>query len=106
MIKILLISSFLILINTIGQVCLKQATLVKTKKKIYLALGYFLFLTAIVISFYLMKIIELKYFTVIMSLIYLTVLLASTYIFKESLDKNKIMGTIVVMLGIIVFIGG
>ncbi|WP_419767382.1 EamA family transporter [Arcobacter sp.] len=106
MIKVFLISTFLILINTIGQICLKQATLAKTKKIIYLILGYSLFVMAIIVSFYLMKIIELKYFTVIMSLIYLTVLLASTYIFKESLDKNKIIGTIVVMVGIIIFIGG
>lgn len=100
------IGFFLIFINTLGQVLLKKATLKNKGKMAYLFFGYLLFLIAIIVSFYLMKIIELKYFTVIMSLIYLAVLLASTFIFKESLDKNKIIGTIIVSLGIIIFIGG
>lgn len=102
--KIILISVFLIIINTLGQISLKKATLVENKL-FYLAFGYFLFILAIVISFFLMKILELKYFTVIMSAIYISVLISSSIIFKEALDKNKIIGTILVISGIIIFIG-
>ena len=102
--KIILISIFLIIINTLGQISLKKATLVK-KKLLYLAFGYFLFMLAIMISFFLMKILDLKYFTVIMSGIYISVLISSSVIFKEPLDKNKIIGTILVISGIIIFIG-
>lgn len=106
MTQIILISFFLIVINTLGQIFLKKAADKSTKKVYLLVFGYSLFFIAIVVSFYLMKIIELKYFTVIMSLIYITVLLSSIYIFKESLNKYKIIGTALVILGIIIFMGG
>ncbi|MGB5920467.1 EamA family transporter [Arcobacter sp.] len=106
MMQVWYIGFFLIFVNTLGQILLKKATLVNKRKMIYLSFGYVLFFVAVIVSFYLMKIVELKYFTVIMSSIYVTVLLMSAFIFQESLDKNKITGTILVILGIIVFIGG
>lgn len=106
MTKIILISFFLIVINTLGQVLLKKAADGNSKKSYFLVLGYGLFLIAILVSFYLMKIMELKYFTVIMSLIYITVLFSSIMIFKEALNKYKVIGTSLVILGIIIFIGG
>ncbi len=95
------------MINTTGQIFLKKATMTKGHMTIFfLSLGYILFIFAIITSFYLMKIIELKYFTVIMSSVYLSVLIASVYLFKEPLNKNKILGTILLTSGIIIFIGG
>jgi len=105
--EVVLISLFLVTINTVGQIFLKKAALTKGHTTIwYLFLGYLLFIFAIITSFYLMKIIELKYFTVIMSSVYLLVLIASVYLFKEPLNKNKIFGTILLTSGIIIFIGG
>jgi small multidrug resistance pump len=96
---------FLIIINiaftTIGQVLLKLAAI--NQGKFYLVSGYLLFLLVIASSFYLMKLIELKYFTVIMSLNYLTVYIFSVWIFKESINKNRIIGVALVMIGIIIF---
>ena len=90
--EVVLISLFLIMINTVGQVFLKKATMTKGHTAIlYLFLGYLLFIFAIITSFYLMKIIELKYFTVIMSSVYLSVLIASVYLFKEPLNKIKFL---------------
>jgi len=106
MTQIIFISVFLIIINTLGQIFLKKAADKNTKRLYFLIFGYSLFLMAIFVSYYLMKIMELKYFTVIMSLIYITVLLSSVYIFKESLNKYKIIGTSLVFFGIVIFIGG
>lgn len=100
------ISFFLVFVNTLGQILLKKSTLVEGGKVIYITLGYLLFFMAIIFSFYLMKTVELKYFTVIMSSIYLTVLLASAIVFKEKIDKNKIIGTIIVFVGMLIFVGG
>jgi len=97
--------TFLILINivltTFGQILLKFSVI--KNNKYYLFVGYFLFLLVIIASYYLMKLIELKYFTVIMSLNYLTVFILSILLFKESINKSKILGIILVVFGIVIF---
>lgn len=96
---------FLIIINilltTIGQILLKYATI--NGNKLFLAAGYFLFVLVVIASYFLMKLIEMKYFTVIMTLNYLTVFLLSVWLFKEKITRNKILGVLFVIIGIVIF---
>ncbi|TKI69910.1 hypothetical protein FCU45_04680 [Sulfurimonas crateris] len=91
-----------ILFTTVGQLLLKYAA-IKNNSKLFLATGYFLFVLVVVASYFLMKLIDLKYFTVIMSLNYVTVFLLSAWIFKEELNKVKITGVFLVIIGIVIF---
>jgi drug/metabolite transporter (DMT)-like permease len=94
----------LVLLNTVGQLFLKQAVVSKDKVQIIcLFLGYFCFFLTIVTSYFLMKIVPLRYFTVVMSLNYISVLFASAYYFKEKLSISKLLGILIVMMGIFIF---
>ncbi|MFA7084228.1 MAG: hypothetical protein WC141_06825 [Arcobacteraceae bacterium] len=90
-----------ILFTTVGQLLLKYAAI--KNSKLFLATGYILFVLVVVASYFLMKLIDLKYFTIIMSLNYLTVFLLSAWIFKEELNKVKITGAFLVVIGIVIF---
>lgn len=90
-----------ILFTTVGQLLLKYAAI--KNSKLFLATGYFLFVLVVVASYFLMKLIELKYFTVIMSLNYLTVFFLSAYVFKEEINKTKLIGVFLIIFGIIIF---
>ena len=93
--------------TTIGQLLLKKGSLVV--KPIYLNgyifIGYSLFIVVILISYDLMKKIDFMYFSVIMSINYVTVLFASRLVFQDSLNKEKFLGTLLVAVGVVVFVG-
>lgn len=100
------IAALLVVMNATGQLLLKRATQTGGFRSVELWLGYGAFLFTVSVSFVLMHVIELKYFTVIMSLNYVVVMIASAYFFKENLSWTKVLGTMVVLAGIIVFLGG
>jgi len=102
----ILIAFGMIFLNTVGQLFLKKAALIGSIRNPYLWSGYALFATTVIVSYFLMQYIGLLYFTVIMSLNYLTVLYASAFFFDEYLTRNKIIGTLLVLFGVIIFIGG
>jgi len=52
-----------------------------------------------------MKKIDFMYFSVIMSINYVTVLFASRLVFQDSLNKEKFLGTLLVAVGVVVFVG-
>lgn len=102
-----IILAFLIIISTtIGQILLKKGALSSKKKVeyIFIILGYFLFVMAVIFSYQLMKIMPLKYYTVVMSINYITVMFAAKYFLKEKINRSKIIGTALVTIGIIVFL--
>jgi undecaprenyl phosphate-alpha-L-ara4N flippase subunit ArnE len=92
-----------ILFTVFGQLMLKQADIIKKYRMQLLVTGYASFCITVLISFYLMKHIEFKTFTVIMSLNYVLVMLMSALFFKESLSINKIIGTLLVLCGALLF---
>jgi drug/metabolite transporter (DMT)-like permease len=102
----ILIAFGLIFFTTVGQLLLKKATQIGGIKNIYLWAGYSFFVVTIFVSYLLMQYIELKYFTVIMSLNYITVMIASSLFFGERLSVMKVLGTILVLLGIGIFMNG
>lgn len=99
------IAALLVIVNTSGQLLLKRASQTGGIRSAALWLGYAAFLFTVSVSFVLMHVIELKYFTVIMSLNYVVVMFSSSYFFQETLSTEKILGTIIVLTGIIVFMG-
>lgn len=98
---------FNITLTTIGQLLLKKSTFIENffLKNFIMFSGYFSFIVVMIFSYILMKYIDLKYFTIIMSLNYISVLIASSIFFKDKFSKKKIFGTILVMIGIIIFSG-
>lgn len=102
----LFIAFFIVFLTTAGQVFLKKAALShKNRKKslLFLALGYSIFVVTIGLSYLLMKMIPMKYFTVIMSLNYITVMLGAKLFLNEKLNRQKIIGTSLVAVGILIF---
>jgi len=103
----LFISVLIILLTTAGQVFLKKgADKSKDSRLIngFVLFGYFLFLLTVMLSYFLMKIIPMKYFTVIMSLNYITVMIAAKLFLSEEIKKDRLIGTIMIALGVIVFL--
>jgi len=105
----LLFTFFVILLTTSGQIFLKKGAIYQQdhrKSLIFTGLGYLLFVITIVFSYMLMQIVEMKYFTVIMSLSYITVMFGANIFLNEPLGRKKVLGTIIVTLGIMVFMYG
>ena len=101
-----ILAILIILQTTTGQILLKKASLIVDNKRlywIYLLIAYSLFFFTIVLSYILMNQIPMKYFTVIMSLNYITILLGTHIFLHEKPTKDLYIGTIVVMIGIIIF---
>lgn len=90
-----------ILFTTLAQLLLRYAAV--RNNKLFLISGYFLLILVVIVSYFLMKLIELKYFTVIMTLNYLMVFIFSTFIFKEEINKNKVIGILFIIFGICIF---
>lgn len=102
----IIIAVGLIFLNTTGQLFLKKAALRGGINNPFLWIGYILFAISVIVSYFLMQYLPLVYFTVIMSLNYLSVMYASSWFFDEALTRYKIIGTCLVLIGMIIFIGG
>jgi len=99
------LSVSIIILTASGQIYLKLAAINqnKFKKIVLLTFGYSIFLITIFISYLLMKVIPMKFFTIIMSLNYIAVMFASHKILNEKMTYNKLLGTLLVSLGVFVF---
>jgi drug/metabolite transporter (DMT)-like permease len=106
---IISISIFLVLLTASGQVMLKLGANEAERRGLingYVIVGYVLFIITILLSYQLMKIIPLKYFTVIMSVNYIAVMVASRFFLNETIQKDKLIGTLLISIGIYVFLLG
>jgi len=103
----MLVSVLVVFLTATGQVLLKMGADSNQKNHLinrFVILGYLTFLLTIVLSYYLMKIIPLKYFTVIMSGNYVAVMLCSRYLLNEAITKDRVFGTMLITIGILIFI--
>lgn len=101
-----ILACIIILLTTIGQILLKKGAIYhkeRRKSLLFIGLGYFLFILTIGFSYLLMKIIPMKYFTIIMSLNYITVMFGANIFLNEKLEREKIVGTLFVAIGIFIF---
>jgi drug/metabolite transporter (DMT)-like permease len=65
--------------------------------------GYFIFAFVAFISIYAMKGLDMKVFFALNSLTYICIPLLAYLILKESFTKNKIIGIIIISIGVIIF---
>lgn len=101
------IAILLILLTTAGQIFLKLgADRIKGVSFIngFVLFGYALFLLTVILSYFLMKIVPMKYFTVIMSLNYITVMISAKLFLCEDVNKDRLIGTILIAFGVVVFL--
>ena len=99
----------IVILTTFGQLLLKQSARLslipgnRLKSLSLMLIGYCFFLITIFFSYQLMKLVPMKYFTVVMSVNYIAVLFAARFFIKEPLELKKVIGTILVAIGIFVF---
>lgn len=100
------IGILIILLTTVGQILLKVGADKSQNQRLingYVLLGYVLFLITVLLSYFLMKVIPMKYFTVIMSLNYITVMIAAKIFLNEEIKTDRLIGTVMVAFGVLVF---
>ncbi|MGG1637089.1 EamA family transporter [Paenibacillus sp. NRS-1760] len=99
----------LVLINSFAQILLKIGATKVGKKVFFLRIspetifGYLLFFIATLLSVYLLKFIEFKSLTLVIALNYVGTLVFSNLILKEKYTKIKVISTILIIAGVIVF---
>lgn len=97
----------IILLTAIGQILLKKSANEQKGHQFLNGLvitGYIAFLITVFLSYYLMKAIPLKHFIVIMSCSYVVVMIGAIIFLKESITKNRILGTMLIAFGVFVFL--
>lgn len=104
-VPVAIVSAVLIGLTTAGQLLLKAASRNRRHAVAMLGFGYGLFVLTVILSFFLMRRLDLKFFTVIMSLSYVAVMMASAAMFKEKLTSRTMAGTLLVLAGAVVFAG-
>lgn len=81
----------------------KYDSRIKEYLNIYVIFGYSIFFIVAFVNAWAMKGIELKLVPVLEATGYIFVLLLSLLVLKEKINKNKIIGNIIIIIGIIVF---
>ena len=98
-----------VVISSVSQMLLKKAANIEFENKIreYLNIwvisGYFLLIISTLCVIYAYKGLEFKNGAVIESLGYIMVMLLSRLFFNEKITKQKLIGNLVILLGIFVF---
>lgn len=93
-----------ILISAFSQILLKKGSV---SKNIYLnkftIFGYLIMIFATFLTLYSYREINLSLGQVLQSLSFVFVVILSKLFLKEKIDKNKILGILIIILGIIIF---
>ena len=109
MIKYILILLGSVVLASLAQMLLKKATFINYENKIreylnvYVISGYGLMFISSLLSVLAFKGLDYKFASVIDSFGYILVLVLSYLFFKEKLTKNKIIGSSIILIGIIIF---
>ena len=110
MLKYYLIYISAIIITSISQILLKiGANRGKSKSYLYsffnffTIIGYFFLLLSTVFSLYALRVISLKITIVMLPLVYIFVGFLSFVILKEYFSKIKLIGSIIIIIGILIF---
>ena len=93
-----------ILISAYSQILLKKGS---KEKNIYLnkytIIGYGIMLIATVLSFIALKYVNLSLSQILQSLSFIFVAILSLLLLKERISKKKIIGMVIIIVGIIIF---
>lgn len=96
----------LVLVNSIGQTFLKKSTLTSERKKIYLIIGYSFFLLSLGLVQVLLVYVPFYFLALVISLNLVGVLIFSILFLNEKLTLSKCYGTLIVSLGVVIFLQG
>jgi drug/metabolite transporter (DMT)-like permease len=105
----ILIIVILVLINSFAQILLKVGATKKSNKNLLMKFniqtlsGYILLFTSTILSVYLLKFINFKSLTIVLGLNYVSTLVLSNLILKEGYSKQKVLSTLIIVLGVIIF---
>lgn len=102
----LTLAVLVVLLTAVGQLLLKTGATRRRGARLfnrYVFAGYALFVVVVMLSYYLMRIIDLKYFTAIMSMSYVAVALASRLFLREKMGVRRAVGTVLVFIGVSIF---
>ena len=98
-----------VLLASISQVLLKKSaniehdSIIKEYLNIQVIVGYFLFFVSTILAILGYRTLPLKLGPVLESLGYIFILFLSIIFFKEKITKNKLIGTICIITGIVLF---
>lgn len=98
--------AYCIMVTTLAQLILRLGAARAAERVMNLTVmfGYALLFSVLIVSYMLMRFIEFKYFVVIMSSIYVTTMLAAFIFLKEKVNVYKVLGTVIISIGIAVFV--
>jgi drug/metabolite transporter (DMT)-like permease len=102
----IILGTLIIILTASGQVLLKMGANSKVGDGLinqYVIGGYAIFLLTVALSYRLMGILPLKYFTVVMSLTYIAVAGGAWLFLDETISRNRMIGTILIAAGAVVF---
>lgn len=109
MVKYFMIAVVSGILSSFSQVLLKKSTQ-KEKKSVwgeylnlYVMIGYALMVSCMLLTVIAYRGIPFKYGAVIESLVYLYIMILSRIFLKEKLTKKKIIGNIIIVIGVIIF---
>ena len=104
-----LILLFSVFVSSVSQILLKKSAGIKYSSKIreylnpYVIIGYTLFFGCTIISMYALKVVPLSMSPVLESCGYIFVALISYIFLKEKLTKKQLLGTALIILGVIIY---
>jgi drug/metabolite transporter (DMT)-like permease len=97
----------LVILTTCGQLLLKMGARASeggaliNRRVVY---GYLVLMLVVFVSYFLMHVTELKNFTVVMSASYVAVAITARSVLKEQIGKDRVVGTVLICIGIFVFL--
>jgi drug/metabolite transporter (DMT)-like permease len=99
------------LLTTVGQICFKRVALLESsffRKFIHpvFLLGAFLFVCCPIISSLAAQVMDFSIMYAMTSLNFVFVLILSRWVLKEKVDWPKIVGVIVIVIGLLVMVSG
>lgn len=101
--------TFAVFISSVSQIILKKSanktysSPIREIFNIRVIIAYGIFFLALIINIFALKGLEYKYAGVIESLGYIFILLLSRAFLNEKITKNKIIGTTMILVGVIIF---
>jgi drug/metabolite transporter (DMT)-like permease len=101
---IVILIALSVFINAAGQICLKKATINIKLKLIYLTVGYSLFILSVLITKILIDNIDFKNMALIVTFNLIGVMIGSVLFLGESMTKRKLTGTVLVIIGSVIFL--
>lgn len=100
---------FSVLIASISQIILKigstkeYKSLIREYLNVYVIVGYMMMIVSTILTIFAFKSLDYKNGPIIESIGYVFVMILSSIILKEKITKKKLIGNILILLGIMVF---